>query len=104
VRFRKIELKIIAAFALAGLVLPFGTFLTFWLATRDPPILDFESHLRISSLLYPGARGVFPGLVGRPPNRQFVVSVWTRALAQNLSLYAVTGFIIIFNLASREVC
>src|ERR1700680_3671795 len=101
----KQELKLVAAFALAGVVIPFAVvYPLWWRATRDQPIITQEHSFEIRSVLFPGERGVFLGLTGPRPALHVIVMMWMEALAQNVAFYVVAGIavVLILRLAKSQ--
>jgi hypothetical protein len=97
------DLRVIGAFTIAGLVVPFALYPLWWLATRDHPILKLESFLSIEGTLFPGMRGAIVGWTG-PWNWSLIATRWMRAFAQNAAIYAVVGvvFVLVARLARKR--
>jgi hypothetical protein len=90
----KTEIRIVGAFIIAGLILPFGAFLLWRLATRDDPILTMTSFNWMANILWPG-RCFYIGYSG-PWNWGVVVGRFARAEAINALIYAAVGAVVAF--------
>jgi hypothetical protein len=88
------DLKIIGAFILAGLVVPFMPWPLWWLATRDHPVLPLQYFFTIENIVFPGSRGSIVGWNG-PWNWSLIVARWTEALTKNAAIYALVGILIV---------
>jgi Mn2+/Fe2+ NRAMP family transporter len=86
--------RLVASFAIAGLIVPFALYPLWWAATRDRPLIGRDTFLLISSVLFPGQRGVFLGWLG-PTDQTKVATMWLRALAQNAIVYAIVGSVVV---------
>ena len=92
------DLKVIGAFIVAGLLIPLALWPLWWLTSRDYPILTLDRFFRIENIVFPGMRGTFVGWVG-PWDWSLIVIRWAKALTKNAAIYAVVGVVVV--LAAR---
>jgi len=93
-RTNRTDLKVISAFILAGLVVPFILWPLWWLATRDHPVLALDHFFTIENIVFPGTRGTIVGWNG-PRNLSLIMTMWTEALAEHAAIYAVVGIVVV---------
>jgi hypothetical protein len=88
------DAKVVAAFLIAGLIMPFAIIPLWWATTRDQPLLNFDTFSWINSLIFLGKRGVFLGWNG-PWDWAKILTMWTRALVPNALIYAILGIVVV---------
>jgi hypothetical protein len=88
----KTEVRIVGAFTIAGLILPFGAFFLWRLATREDPLLTMTTFNWMADILWP-ARHFYIAYSG-PWNWIAVGSRFAKAEAINALIYGAFGAVV----------